>query len=373
MRIVIDAQPLLEPLAGIGRYAKSLLDAFSSLELEDDFSLFYGASLRPRRVKLPEFSNPRLKPELIRFPGKVFRLLTEKLRVLPDSALTGACGLYHGLNYYVPRGGFRKIVNIYDMSFMLFPGHFTKERLRDIGRKARVSGGRADAVITGSRSAKQDIVDLLKLPEEKVRVVYNGVGKHFRPLGEEEKNEYRIRKRLPEKFILYVGTIEPRKNLINLARAYHRLDPKGVSLVLAGGKGWLSDGLFEEIRKLNLGDRVLLTGYVPEEELPALYSSALCFAYPSIYEGFGFPPLEAMACGTPVVAGDRSSLPEVIGDGGLCVDPGDPEKLADAICSFLHDEKLRGVMAGKGVRRAARFTWEKCASETYGIYRELAG
>lgn len=373
MRIVIDAQPLLEPLAGIGRYAQSLLDAFSSLELEDDFSLFYGASLRPRRVRLPEFSNPRLKPALIRFPGRVYRLLTEKMRVLPPSGFIGPCGLYHGLNYYVPRGKFKKIVNIYDISFMLFPEHFTRERLRDIGGKAGVSAERADLVITGSHAAKEDIVDLMKLNEEKVRVVYNGVGKAFRPAGEKEKAELRKRKNLPEKFILYVGTIEPRKNLAALARAYGRVNPAGVKLVLAGGEGWLAGGLFEEIRKLNLGDRVVFTGYVPEEDLPALYSSALLFAYPSVYEGFGFPPLEAMACGTPVVAGNRSSLPEVIGDAGLCVDPENTGFLADALSSLLGDGKLRGLMAERGLERASGFTWEKCASETYRIYRELFG
>lgn len=372
MRILIDAQPLLEPLAGIGRYAKSLLSAFAEKALDDDFYLFYGASLRPKRAKLPEFSNPRMHSKTVRLPGRFYRLITDKLPVLPPSSFVGGWDLYHGLNYHVPGGKSPSIVNIYDMSFMLYPRYFTPERLRDIGRKAAVSSARAGRIITGSISARRDIVELLGAPEEKVAVIYNGVGREFRPAGASAAEKFRRSKNLPEKFILFVGTIEPRKNLNVLARAFHELDLPGMSLVIAGGRGWLYDGLFEEIRRLNLGDRVLFTGYVPDEDLPGLYSCASVFVYPSVYEGFGFPPLEAMACGTPVITGNRSSLPEIVGDAGICVDPEDAGELAEAISGVLGDGGLRRRMSEKGVGRAAEFTWDKCASETYNLYREAA-
>ena len=372
MRILIDAQPLLEPLAGIGRYAKSLLTAFSERELEDEFYLFYGASMRPWRVELPEFSNPAFNSRIIRFPGKVYRLLTEKLKILPPSSFIGRCGLYHGLNYYVPAGDYPKIVNIYDMSFRLYPRYFTPDRLKDIGRKASLSAVRADKIITGSMSAKEDIVELLKVPAEKVRVIPNGVEKKFRVLSRQEREEFRRKLGLPEKFILFVGTVEPRKNLTALVRAYHRLGLRDTRLVIAGGRGWLYDELFEELRRLNMGDRVVFTGYIPDEDLPGIYSCASVFAYPSVYEGFGFPPLEAMACGVPVITGDRSSLPEIVGDAGICVDPENVEALAGAVSGVLNDSRLSREMSARGIERAAGYTWEKCADETYKLYRELA-
>lgn len=372
MRILIDAQPLLEPLAGIGRYAKSLLTAFSRMELQDEFYLFYGASMRPRRVRLPEFSNPGFNSKIIRFPGKIYRLLTEKLKILPPSSFIGRFGLYHGLNYYVPASSGPKIVNIYDMSFRLYPQYFTPERIRDIGRKAAASAVRADRIITGSISAKEDIVELLGVPAARVSVIANGVEKCFRVIGEKEREEFRVSRNLPEKFILFVGTVEPRKNLTALLKAFHKMGLRDTGLVIAGGRGWMYDELFAELKRLNLGDRVIFTGYLPDEDLPKIYSCASVFAYPSVYEGFGFPPLEAMACGVPVVTGDRSSLPEIAGDAGICVDPEEPGALADALSGVLKDGGLRKRMVEKGLARAAGYTWEKCAAETYDLYREFA-
>ncbi len=373
MRIVIDAQSLIEPLAGIGRYARCLLETFAKMPPGNEFHLFYGASLRQWRVKFPEFDNPDFHPKLIKFPGKIYRALTEKYKIAPPLAFMGSFDLFHGLNYYVPRVKYPSIVNIYDMSFALHPQFFTRERLSDIPPKAAVSSKRADRIITGSIAAKSDIVDIYNVPEDKVVVIPNGVEERFRPRGADEIELYRKRSGLPDKFLLYVGTVEPRKNITALAKAYKKLRLKDVSLVIAGAKGWLYDGIVREIGELNLGERVIFTGRIPEEDLPLIYCSSLVFVYPSVYEGFGFPPLEAMACGAPVITGDRSSLPEIVGDAGLCVDPENVDILAGAMEYLLADEGKRRELAGKGIERAKGFSWKRCADKTMALYRELAG
>ncbi len=373
MRIIIDAQSIIEPLAGIGRYAKCLLEEFARAPGGNEFHLFYGASLRRWKAELPDFNSPDFHPRLLRFPGRVYRALTEKYKIAPPLVFMGGFDVFHGLNYYVPGVRYPSIVNIYDISFLLYPQFFTGERLRDIVPKAEVSAARADKIITGSESAKSDILNAYKIPEEKVRVILNGVEDKFRRSSEKEAESYGKARGLPGRFILYVGTIEPRKNVYALAKAYKKLNPADVSLVIAGAEGWLCGDILRKIRALGMDDRIILTGRVPEDELPLLYSSALVFVYPSLYEGFGFPPLEAMACGTPVIAGNRSSLPEIVGDAGICVDPENVDGLAAAIEYLIRDESKRRLFSENGAVRARKFSWEKCAKETLGLYRSVSG
>ena len=373
MHVVIDAQPLLEPLAGIGRYTNSMLRALGRIDSRNQYYLYYGASFRQSRAALPHFDSPNFHRKLIRFPGRVFRFLTEKLNVLPVGSLLGNYDLYHGMNYHVPRVAFPSIVNIYDLSYLLFPQYFTRRRLNDIRGKVTSSIERADRILTGSESAKADIVNFLKVPEERVEVTPLGVEEAFKPQGSEEVNLIRKKHNLPERFILFVGTIEPRKNIINLLRAYHKLGRSDIGLVVAGGHGWLFEEIFREVSRLNLRGKVMFPGRVPETDLPALYSAASVFVYPSVYEGFGFPPLEAMACGAAVITSNTSSLPEIVGDAGILVNPEDAGEIAGAIGSVLDDDSKRENMRAKGIERAKRFSWEKCARETLRLYREVAG
>ena len=371
MRIVIDAQPLLEPLAGIGRYTDSLLRTLAEIDHENHYYLYYGASFRQSRATLPHFDNLNFHPKLLRFPGKLFRLLTEKLRVIPVGSFLGNYDIYHGLNYHVPRLAFSSIVNIYDLSFMLFPECFTKKRLSDIRYKVGSSIKRAEWIITGSESTKADIVNYLKVSDEKIKVIPFGFGKHFKPLSEEMLIPFREKYHLPGRFILFVGTIEPRKNILNLLRAFHRLNIPDIFLVIAGGRGWLFEEIFMEVERLGLPEKVIFPGYIPETDLPLLYNSACVFVYPSLYEGFGFPPLEAMACGVPVITSNTSSLPEIVGDAGMLVNPQNPEEIADAIKSVLESDSKKRDMAGKGIERAKTFSWERCARETLKLYKQI--
>ncbi len=372
MRIVIDAQSLLEPMAGIGRCTISMLKALGQVDSTNQYYLYYGASFRQKRASLPHFDNPNFHKKLIKFPGRIFRFLTEKTHLIPTGTFFRGYDIYHGLNYYVPALNLPSIVNIYDLSYILFPQCFTRKRLNDIKWKVAGSIKRAGRIITGSESAKADIVNLLGVPEEKVRVICFGVEDTFNPKRGGEIAAFRRKYRLPEKFILFVGTIEPRKNIKKLIHAYNKLNLKDTGLVIAGRCGWLFEETFREVKKLNLGDRVFFPGHIPEIDLPLLYSSASVFVFPSIYEGFGFPPLEAMACGTPVISSNTSSLPEIVGSAGILINPEDENKLAEAIESVLEDNVKRDEMAAKGLEQAKLFSWEKCAKETLKLYCEAA-
>jgi len=372
MRIVIDAQPLLEPLAGIGRCVGSLLKSLAEIDDGNDYYLYYGASLRQRRARLPSFNKPNFHSKLIKFPGRIFRFLTENVHILPVGTFLRGYDVFHGTNYYVPGLSFPSIVNIYDLSYVLFSHCFTREMLCDIRYKVAAATERADRIITGSESTKADIVKFLKVNAEKVEVIRFGLEEGFRPVKHEKLVRVREKYHLPERFILFVGTIEPRKNIVSLVHAFHRMNRNDISLVIAGRRGWLYEEVFREIEKLNLGDRVIFLDYVPETDLPLIYNSASVFVYPSLYEGFGFPPLEAMACGVPVVTSNKSSLPEIVGDAGVLINPENVEEIKEAIIDVLEDEALRKDMVKKGLKRVKLFSWKKCAEDTLKLYKGLS-
>lgn len=228
----------------------------------------------------------------------------------------------------------------------------------------------ADKIIADSNSTKQDLIRYFNIPEEKIKVILLAADEKFKPLNKEEIDEFKQEYNLNFPFILYVGTLEARKNILTLIRAFYTLKKKGINhkLVITGKKGWKYKELFGTIDNLNLQNDIIFTGYVPEEDLPALYNAAELFVYPSIYEGFGLPPLESMACGTPVITSNTSSLPEVVGDAGIMVDPYDVDGLADAMYEVLSIDGLREDMIKKGLERAKMFSWKKCAMETLKVY-----
>jgi glycosyltransferase involved in cell wall biosynthesis len=273
----------------------------------------------------------------------------------------------------LPAGlGGAAVVTFHDLGFYRVPEAFRPWQRRYLQSAARAAARRADRVIAVSESTRRDLVEVLGVSEGAIDVVPNGVDERFRPEADRAMLErFRSERRLPERFILYLGTLEPRKNLPNLLRAYAIARSRGVTapLVIAGGPGWGDLSLARLIDELDLRSAVRPVGYVPAEEQPRWYAAATLFAYPSRYEGFGLPALEAMACGTPVVASDRSSLPEVVGDAGLLVDPDAPELLAAALADVLHDDELAGELARRGVARASNFRWDVAARETVETYR----
>ena len=261
------------------------------------------------------------------------------------------------------------VVTVHDLSYLFFPQGFRALNRSYLQIFTRLSVRRARRVIAVSESTKRDLVQQYGISPGKVDVVHNGVDTAYRPLPVREVAAFRREEGLPERFILFVGTLEPRKNVVRLIEAYARLPKDRPALMLVGGKGWLYDEIFARVEALGLSGEVRFAGYVPAEVLPWWYNAADLFVYPSLYEGFGLPPLEAMACGTAVISSTASSLPEVVGQAGLLIDPTNTETLAKAMEQVLADREMQQEMESAGLAQAQKFSWEQTARQTVTSYR----
>jgi glycosyltransferase involved in cell wall biosynthesis len=268
------------------------------------------------------------------------------------------------------------IATIHDLAFEHMPETFTRRGSLQLKLTVRWTAKRAARIATVSEYSRQDLIKTYKLPPEKVVVTHNGIGPLFSadPASTGELAELRRRFGIERDFILAVGSLQPRKNLVRLIRAYAHLrsrnDGFDHQLVIVGRKLWLANEIFAEVKRQEWARDVILTGYVSDEDLPAFYRAAYAFVYPSLFEGFGIPPLEAMACGTPVVTSNTSSLPEVVGDAALLIDPYDERDLANALLKIVYDEKLRAVLRERGLVQSKKFTWRNAAEKTLQLYRE---
>lgn len=364
-RITIDYTPAARQQAGIGRYTRELIRALAQLDTETAYTLLVrGDATVPD--SLADFSanfSVRRSPISERTLTRLWRLRVP----LPADWLAGPSDVYYSPDYILPplRRG-RAVVTVHDLSFLTVP------QAADAGLRAYLtdavprSVARADHVLADSEHTRQDLARLLRTPAPKISVLYSGVSPAFRRVEEGERlAEVRARYGLAGPFVLGLGTIEPRKNLERLIEAFGRLVAAGEphALALVGGQGWLYGPIYERVQALGLADRVHFLGFVPDADLPPLYSAAEAFAFPSLYEGFGLPPLEALACGTPTVVSNVSSLPEVVGDAALQVAPTDVDALAAALARLLHDEPLRARLRDAGPRQASRFTWPAAAAQ----------
>ncbi len=299
------------------------------------------------------------------------RILYEQA-ALPFQLRRMCAALFHGTAFAGPLlGHVPQVITVHDLSFLRYPHFFRRGNRLYLRTITGLSCRRAAAVIAVSRFTAAEITALLGVPRERIHVIYHGVEPRFHPLPRAEVEAFRQRKGLPERYILHLGTLEPRKNVPTLIRAFARLRDPSLHLVLAGGKGWLYDAIFAQVQALGLEDRVHFPGYVPAEEQPLWYNAATLFVALSHYEGFGLPVLEAAACGLPVVAGDRSSLPEAAGEGALLVPPTDEAAVAEAMHRLLTDAALRETVRQAGLEHSRRFTWERTAQETVALYRQL--
>jgi glycosyltransferase involved in cell wall biosynthesis len=263
------------------------------------------------------------------------------------------------------------VVTVYDLTFMRYPERLTSARRLYLRAFTEFTCKRARRIIAISESTKQDIVDLLGIPAEKIDVTPLGYDRDvFYPLSSAAIDAFRNEKGLPERFWLYLGTIEPRKNLVTLIEAYAKLpESERLPLILAGGKGWLTEPIFEAIERHHLSDSITLPGFIPTDDLALWYNSAECFIFPSVFEGFGLPILEAMACGIPVITSNVSSLPEVAQDAGMTLPPHDIDIWADALQKAFHDRDWRLAASERGLVIAQDFTWEKTAQLTVASYQ----
>jgi glycosyltransferase involved in cell wall biosynthesis len=279
--------------------------------------------------------------------------------------------LLHGLAYALPLGWTGpSVLTIYDLSFLLFPQAFNAANRIYLAASTRAAARRARRVLTISEHTRRDIVRLLKVPEQRVDVTYPAADERYRPLPDEEVQTFRRARGLPDVFIFALGTLEPRKNLVGLLEAYALLPKPRSPLYVAGGSGWRTSPIFDTVARLGLEQDVRFLGFVPEDELPHWYNAARLFVFPSLYEGFGLPVLEAMACGTPVISSNAASLPEVGGAAAVLVPPRDTNALAHEMQRVLGDAQAGTEMRAAGRIQASRFSWRAMVDRTVASYKQ---
>jgi len=371
MRIAFDGTTLTAGRTGVGYYTEHLLQHLAQ-EVKTTGDELIVVSNQPIETAQPLPRHVRVHEDH-RFPLRIVWLQMMAGRVLDRVRADVA----HFTNGMVPLGtGAARVVTIHDMSLHLFPRCHPLRRVVInrplLGVAARV----ADAIVTVSHSARSDLLRLHAISPERVTVAHEAAGPGFMPITDQSRRaRIRVRYGLPERFALYVGAIEPRKNLSRLMEAFAIARAKGVGheLVCVGPYGWSSRDLYEQIDRLGLRNAVHFTGYVPVEDLPVIYNLAELFVFPSIYEGFGLPVVEAMACGTPVITANTSSLREIAEGAAETIDPRSTDALIDALVRLARDAELRADLARRGLARAAEFSWTRTAREMLAVYQRAAG
>ena len=369
MRIGLDAL-LLEGRAGVrqtglSRYETRLVEELAR-HGEDELVVY--AQPEARDLKLTPNARWRTPPRSVADPA--LRIAWEQTGMVAR-ARRDRLDLLHGMAFVVPplwRGP--SVVTIHDLGFLKLSGHAPARRVAYLGAMVRIAVRRASRVIAISEHTKKDIVQQFEIDPARIDVTPLGVSDGLSPLAPQERADFRDAHGLDRPTLLYLGTLEPRKNIPNLLRAFDLIAGEtDAELVLGGAKGWLTEELNETLNAMRWRDRVRLTGFIPETDLRSWLSAVDIFVFPSRYEGFGLPPLEAMACGTPVVASTSSSLPAVLGDAALLADADDIEAIAASIRRLLDDPALASDLRKRGLRRAARFTWQETARLTRESYR----
>jgi glycosyltransferase involved in cell wall biosynthesis len=372
MRIALDGLPLSEPKTGVGHYTFELARALALAAPSDEFEL---VSPRPFLPLMENEGKASLPPNLQAVQAQVGPLSRRWfLFGLPRYIKQRQFALFHGTNYEVPLvKSCPAVLTIHDLSLLLHPETHEVGRVRRARRRWPLMARAATLIVTPTESVRREVCAHLSIESSRVLAVPEAPRRVFHRKGTKETLAVRKRLGIEDDFLLFVGTIEPRKNLLALVRAFRevlRETKARLQLVIAGKAGWLTNDLFTEVREAGLSERIVFTGYLPDDDLCALYSSCRAFVYPSLYEGFGLPPLEAMACGAAVIASRIPSISEVVGDAALLVAPTDTEHLARRIITLLQDENMRRLMAEKGMRRAAEFSWERTARLMREIYDE---
>ena len=371
MRIAFDGTTLTPGRTGVGYYTEHLLQHLAR-EVATTGDELVVVSNQPIDTQVPPPPHVRIH-QGHRFPIRIgwmqMRAAAALATVRPDVA--------HFTNGMIPFGSpVPTVVTVHDMSLRLYPRCHPVRRLLLNRPLMHFAIRQASAIVTVSHSARRDLLSLHGVPPDRVRVVHEAASPVFRPIADRAMLEsIRARYSLPERFVLYVGTIEPRKNLVRLMTAFTNARRAGMphQLVCVGPYGWASRDLSGHIERLGLGDAVHFTGYIPFEHLPAIYNLGEFFVFPSLYEGFGLPVVEAMACGIAVLTSNTSSLGEVAADAAATVDPTDTDAIADAMLRLSGDPDLRRELSTRGLRRARTFSWTQTARDMLAVYHQAAG
>lgn len=378
MKIGIESSTLLvKNRTGVEHYTNNLLEALFKLDGVNQYDLVYMAfASRPQQSFFANIANVRHR-RVSWLPGKLYNLLLRTPFAPPIDIIAGIkpdIFLFPNFVKWPTSRSKKTLVVVYDVSFIESSSTMVSRHRRYLSQAVPKSIANSSQVITISENAKSEIISHYQVDPQKISIIYPAVDHViYKPQSQPAIMAAANKYKTTNNYILYTGTIEPRKNIVGILNAYADLPPalqQKYRLVLAGGKGWLDETIqsrLSELTHLN----IITTGYVPDEDLPALYSGASLFVYPSLYEGFGMPPLEAMACGVPVITSDNSSLPEVVGDAGILVSAQDTTSLTKQIVKVLTDTKLAALMSKKGLKQAQKFSWTKSAQELVELFNKV--
>ena len=371
MHIAIDAHSVGTGLAGNETYITNLIEALAALGAVNRYTLYVTKRSAVERFagRWPHVSVRRTLPHtpLVRipltFPVELRRRPVDLLHVQFTAPPFVPCPV---------------VSTIHDLTFEHLPETFKRRSWMQLRLTVRRTARTAAHIITPSEFSRRDLIETYGVAPARVSVTPYAAAPHFRPASPDSVAEAKRRYGIGGEYLLAVGSIQPRKNLVRLIRAYsdlrrRRSQAKLPQLVLVGKRAWLYGETLRAVEQSGVAANVIFTNYVPEQDLPALYTGALCFVYPSYFEGFGLPPLEAMGCGAPVIAGDRTSLPEVVGDAGLLVNPFDTDAIGAAIERVIDDNELRARLRTRGLERAALFSWRETARKTFEVYQRAIG
>ncbi|MCB8982450.1 MAG: glycosyltransferase family 4 protein [Ardenticatenaceae bacterium] len=377
MRIGIDVTAALTQGGGIGRYTRELVRAVTALDGRSTYHLFAARQTAPPAVPDPLPSGSHIHFQTAPLDERWLYRLWYRLRVpAPVQWITGQLDLFHSPDFVLPpvAGGIPTLLTVHDLSFVHYPEVYPAVLVKYLNRVVPWSVRRASHVLADSAATKEDLTAIWGIPADKITVLYSGVNEQFQPVTEKEgltavSNRYQLG---DAPYLLTVGTVQPRKNYQMLIRAFAPVAASWPhNLYIAGGKGWLYDDMMAEVERQGLNGRVRFLGFVADEDLPALYSGATLFLFPSLYEGFGLPLLEAMQCGTPVISSNASSLPEVVGETAVQLSPHDQTAWTHAMQELLADPARRMQLVAAGYRQARQFTWQKAAAHLLQLYQAL--
>ena len=403
MNIGIDIRILAKGTrTGVENYTVNLLSGLLEKDKSITYKLFCNGFKKPK-LDYCWLGLNNVKIKILRIPNRILDLFLRFLRFPRIDGIVGGVDIFlspHFLLLPVDKKT-KTIVVFHDLSFVRFPEFFSFSKL--IWHKfiyPKNQARKADLIIAVSDSTKNDLINLYEIPQEKIKVIYPAAGKEFRKIEKTDQKLLKVKEKynLPDSFVLYFGTIEPRKNISGLIEAFEKIKKqetkiplevrwdgfegmvrgekknlfsfRKLKLVIAGNRGWLYGDVFEKIEKSPYREDIIVTGFIEESDRPYLYNLAEIFVYPSFFEGFGFPPLEAMACGIPVAVSNKSSLPEVVGDSAIMFDPQNIDEIGFAIKNILQDRGLKELLIEKGLQRAKLFNWDKTAEEFLNIFKK---
>ncbi len=379
MKVLIEGGPLFIQRSGVGQYLYKLFEGLFEQDKKNSYYI-YAFLFVGKKLKQPfRKSWKNVHYRMVRYlPSKVYNVFSRRVFVPPADIMTATKPDVAIFGNYVRPPlffGAKSISFVYDLSYETHKDKADKKNSQLLMKRVPITIKKSDVIVTISQNSKREIIDRYHVSADKIAVI-NPALDHTEYYPRSKKDQGRVSSRygISGQYILYVGTIEPRKNIIGLLNAYAELPEKlqaQYSLVLAGGKGWKNEDIYKRIKELSHLN-IILTGYVPDEDLPALHSGASLFVFPSFYEGWGMPPLEAMACGTPVITSNNSSLPEVVGDAGIMVDAKDTTGLTGQMARVLTDKRLSAGLIEKGIKQAAKFSWDKSARQLSEIIENLA-